>query len=199
MDSPLRTVLVVTIVVAAVATTTALLRRRASLATPAQPDPPASWRIYRSQAHGFSLRHPPEWQVVEGHPDQPDLIVGFTTDDTPGDGRINPVYRSILNIRVYPTLAQHPLAERNSVTAQTVADFFQQVPTVAAMGQTTIGGTTGYEFIANDGTQRYGVLLEHRGRIYVLNFERTWTQARFLASTTLRQVLASFQWHQPEE
>lgn len=44
---------------------------------------PDGWKTYTSEAHGFSFRHPPAWDVVPS--DRPDRLVTVFTDREPAD------------------------------------------------------------------------------------------------------------------
>lgn len=161
--------------------------------SPSKASAKEGWPVHRDGARGFSLRIPPDWQATTTT--DAALAVGFTTADT-GElirrGRVNPRYPYALSVRVLPAVANHPSARGVEPPIATVADFSARVPTVAARGETTVDGERALRFIANDGHQFFGLLVPHGGKIYALHFERTWTDARFDASTVERAVLASF-------
>ena len=147
----------------------------------------------------MALRYPSVWIVATATP--PDVIAAWETPDTEDRlrrGRVQPERRYALSIRSYPTLADVPLAWTANVRPRTIDEFFTQVPTVAAQGERTLGGRRWQEYIANPGGQYYALLTEHRGRIYVVAFERTWTKARFEATTWERQTLETLALTDPE-
>lgn len=157
--------------------------------TPA-PTPSVTWYDYTNAEHGIALRYPSLWVQATATP--PDVIAAWETPDTKDRlrrGRVQPERRYTLSIRAYPTLADLPLAQVVGVQSPTIEKFFKQVPTVAAQGERSLGGRTWHEYIANPGGQYYALLTEHRGRIYVIAFERKWTKARFDATTWERQAL----------
>lgn len=154
------------------------------------PTPSVAWLDYANREHAIALRYPSLWVQATATP--PDVIAAWETRDTEDRlrrGRVQPERRYTMSIRAYPTLADVPLARAANVRPRTIEEFFKQVPTVAAQGERTLGGRTWHEYIANPGGQYYALLTEHRGRIYVIAFERKWTKARFDATTWERQTL----------
>ena len=163
------------------------------------PTPSAVWHEYINTEHGIALRYPSGWIMASST--VPDIIAAWETPDTEeriASGRVDPERRYTLSIRVYPTLADLPQARTQNVRPKTVQDLFSQVRTIAPQGLRDFSGLTLYEYIANEGGQHYALLAKHRSKIYVFDFERTWTKARFEASRWERQTLETLAFTVPE-
>lgn len=159
---------------------------------PQSPSLTDNWSVYRDEEFGFTFQYPNNWKIISGRTEADVIVLQQPVELSSLPNNLEPYAN--LRVSVWPTPSEHPAAVAAGVPASTTADLLAGVRQFAPKGETAIDGVPAVRYLYNDGHQHFGLFIERNNLFYALQFERTWTAARFDAARVEPAVLASWRW-----
>lgn len=169
-------------------------RLSAPVSIPSEASVPNTWLTYRNEQHGFELRYPPEWVIIQPTGDESN-IVNFQTKDAARlveEKRLYPTDINSVAIRKEPIIVNEQ-GELIVSDAKLDMPFFNVERT--PNGVDTLNGDRFYHYIQGGAKLNFATLVEHNGEYYSLVFGRALVRNDLLLPETERQVLASFRFN----